>query len=171
MKKAQYWIKHLQLKRHPEGGYFAEKFRSEEKVQAELLGKHTNGERSLATHIYFLVDFEGFSAFHILDADELWHFYAGDPLLLHLIHKDGSYEKILLGGEEHPFFCLVPAGIWFAAEVLDEKAYALVGCTMAPAFDFGGFKLGERVELQAQFPQHTALIERLSRMQDYSSST
>lgn len=166
MKKAQYWIKHLKLKRHPEGGYYAELFRSETKIPKEVLPDHYSGDRSVATQIYFLVDKAGFSAFHRLDSDELWHFYQGNPLLLHLIHEDGSYEQIKLGSDfeaGESFYARVAAGVYFAAEVENEDEYALVGCTMAPGFDFEGFELPKADTLIEQCPQHGELIKRLTR--------
>ncbi|MEL6254742.1 MAG: cupin domain-containing protein [Bacteroidota bacterium] len=166
MKKAQYWIKHLNLERHPEGGYYAELFRSEINIPKSVLPAHYSGDRSLATQIYFLVDKAGFSAFHRLDSDELWHFYQGNPLQIHLIHPNGSYENIWLGDDieaDQHFYARVPAGVYFAAEVENEEEYSLVGCTMAPGFDFEGFELPKANTLIEQYPQHGDLIERLTR--------
>ena len=166
MKSAQYWIDHLKLAKHPEGGYFSEVYKSAEYISQEGLPERYTGSRTFATHIYFLITYEGFSAFHRLQTDEIWHFYAGFPCRLHLIAQDGSCSTHKLGQNpeagEH-FQAVVPAGCWFAAHVDAPETYALAGCTMAPGFDFADFELAERESLVHAFPQHTDLIKRLTR--------
>ncbi|RMG20210.1 MAG: cupin domain-containing protein [Bacteroidetes bacterium] len=166
---AEYWIKHLQLSRHPEGGFFREVYRSQEQIEAQALPPRFGGARSLATSIYFLITPEGFSALHRLKADELWHFYAGQTLELHLILPDGSYRKLLLGSQPKTgatFQAVVPAACWFGARLADPgpQAYALLGCTMAPGFDFADFELGSREQLLKQYPHHSTLIRSLTRV-------
>lgn len=166
MKSAQYWIDQLGLARHPEGGYFASAYRSDEWLAAEALPSRYDGRRQMGSSIYFLVTTEHFSAFHRLRTDEIWHFYTGSCLTLHLLHPDGSYEKKPLGpafeaGER--FQHVVKAGAWFAAEVAAPDAYALVGCTLAPGFDFADFELAQREVLTAQHPLHADRIASLTR--------
>ncbi len=165
-KTATYWIEHLTLTRHPEGGYFREIYRSPEVIPKSCLPNRFGGERSFCTSIYFLLEGADFSAFHRLNGDELWHFYTGAPLTIYCIHSDGVLSQIFLGEDFESgelFQAVVPAGAWFAARVSREDAFALVGCTVAPGFDFSDFELGKRGELIDQFPQHRELIEQLTR--------
>lgn len=161
MQKIQTIVERLGLEPHPEGGYFKETYRSAKTV--ELEGK----VRSASTCIYFLITSESFSAFHRVWQDEGWHFYEGSPITLHTISPNGKYEKHLVGKDfshgEYPQL-VVRGGDWFAAEVEKKDAYALVGCTVSPGFDFADFELAKEDFLVAQFPQHQAVIQRLTRI-------
>ncbi len=122
----------LDLKPHPEGGHYRETFRDAEPID----------ERGYSTAIYFLLAEGEHSIWHRVDAAEIWHYYAGAPLRLS-VSKDGvSAEHKRLGGnlteDERPQI-VVPAGCWQAAESLG--AWTLVGCTVAPAFEFFGFEM------------------------------
>jgi predicted cupin superfamily sugar epimerase len=165
-KDAQYWIKKLNLLPHPEGGYFRQTYRADLAIPREALPPNFTGARAVSTAIYFLLDGESFSAFHRIRSDELWHFYAGSPLLVHVIAEDGSYSQIQLGNPEagEVFQGVVKAGCWFASCLKDPNSFALVGCTVAPGFDFEDFELAERSEHIKLFPQHQNLIERLTRI-------
>lgn len=159
-------IQHLQLKPHPEGGYYKEVYRSEGVIAADCLPHDFNSERNFCTSIYYLLQQGDYSAFHRIKSDELWHFYAGGALLLHLIDKRGNYQSSRLGNElaqGASFQVLMPAGVWFAAEPAPEISFALAGCTVSPGFDFRDFELGKAETLSAQFPAHKDLIYRLSR--------
>jgi len=164
-KTARYWIEKLQLEAHPEGGYFRQTYRSDVMIAREALPAGFAGARAASTAIYFLLEGKNFSAFHRLRSDEVWHFYAGDPLVVHVISPEGSYSSILLGCELEAgqvLQAVVLAGCWFASHVADWSSFAVVGCTVAPGFDFEDFKLGEREELVARYPQHRVLIEGLT---------
>jgi len=159
--------KKLALEPHPEGGFFKETYRSEGFIaEANLNGTH-EGDRSYATCIYFMLTSEAFSAFHKIRQDEIWHFYTGSPIILHMISPSGDYARIEVGNYvlygQHPQF-VVPAGYWFASEVKEKDSYSLVGCTVSPGFDFRDFELANREELTSLFPKHQELIERLSRV-------
>ena len=160
---AAHWIETLGLQAHPEGGYFNETYRAAEAIPAAALPERYTSDRAFCTQIYFLLESHSFSAFHRLTSDEAWHFYHGSPLDLHLIYPDGRYEQRALG--PGAFQTVIPAGVWFGATVRepDSYSYTLVGCTVAPGFDFADFELADRVALQAQFPRHHALIQRLTR--------
>jgi uncharacterized protein len=165
-KDAQYWIEKLRLEPHPEGGYFRQTYRSEVLIAQDALPAGFPGARAVSTAIYFMLEGEKFSAFHRLRSDEVWHFYVGEPLVVHLIHPDGNYSRILLGRDleaAEVLQAVVPAECWFASQVADGKAWALVGCTVAPGFDFEDFEMGKREELCERYPQHLELIERLTR--------
>src|SRR5207244_3471517 len=121
---------------------------------------------SFCTAIYFLLEGEQFSALHRLAQDEVWHFYDGAALLVHVLEPDGRYTAIRLGLDieagELPQ-AVVEAGAFFGASVSVPGPYALVGCTVAPGFDFADLELPTRQELVGMFPQHRELIERLTR--------
>ena len=160
------WIRRLGLVRHPEGGWYRETYRSVDTMPAEALPSGGDGPRSCATAIYFLLGRNDFSALHRLASDELWHFYDGDPLTIQVIFRDGTYERLLLGrdiagGEQ--LQALVPKGAWFGAVVEPPGKYALVGCTVAPGFDFRDFELGRRDDLIEKYPELASLIRRLTR--------
>jgi uncharacterized protein len=162
---AGYLIEYLELVHHPEGGWFRESYRSQEQVQTDALPQRFGGERSFGTAIYFLLESGDISALHRIKSDEIWHFYAGVPLLIHLIFPDGGYQMVQLGADltaGQQFQAVVPAGCWFGAE-LSGEGFALVGCTVAPGFDFTDFELARRTELQDVYPEHATLITRLTR--------
>ena len=163
---ADRWIELLQLKKHPEGGYFRETYRSEETIDKEHLPERFSGSRSLSTAIYFLLKGNDFSAFHSIKQDELFHFYDGSSLTIHVIDSSGHYFKIKLGRNikdgEVPQ-ATVKAGWVFGASVNDSNSYSLVGATVAPGFDFEDFELLSRYHLIEIFPQHKNIIEKLTR--------
>jgi hypothetical protein len=161
---AAYWINHLRLNRHPEGGWFVETYHATETIPADALPTRFHGARSFCTAIHFLLEQGDFSALHRLKSDELWHFYAGSPLTVHIITPTGEFREIRLGGTPEQGECfqaIVPAGCWFGAETSGK--YSLVGCTVAPGFDFSDFEMAEQNALTALFPQHAALITRMTR--------
>lgn len=127
-------IRRLALSPHPEGGHYRETFRDR---PAE--GQAGRGAVSL---IYYLLRRGERSAWHRIDAIEIWHHYAGAPLRLALSADGRSERSVVLGSDlaagARPH-AVVPAGLWQAAESLG--AWSLVGCTVAPAFDFAGFEL------------------------------
>ncbi|MEO6730606.1 MAG: cupin domain-containing protein [Ferruginibacter sp.] len=163
---AKQLVEKYSLSPHLEGGYYKENYRSLETIPKAFLPKRFNGERSYSTAIYFLLEEGNFSAFHKIESDECWHFYAGETLLIHVIHLNGRLETIRLGSElqnGEQFQAVVPAGCWFASEPAAGTAYSFVGCTVAPGFDFGDFELANEEVLSKQFPQHKPLIKRLCR--------
>lgn len=165
MKDAAYWIEKLDLKRHPEGGYFRETYRSREVIVKQALPERFKGDRVFATCIYFLLNKKGYSAFHKVQQDEVWHFYAGSSLAIHIIDQKGQYATVKLGkkienGES--FQTVVMAGCWFAAAVNNKKKFSLVGCTVAPGFDFDDFELADRQRLVGLYPEHRQVIEKFT---------
>ncbi len=158
-------IEKFDLNQHPEGGYFKETYRSSGSIAHENLSADFTGDRNYSTGIYFLLTSDSFSAFHKINQDEMWHFYLGTTLKLHMISPEGEYSYVLIGNNiidnEVPQF-VVPAQFWFAAEVLEENSYAFTGCTVAPGFDFKDFVLPVRKELIDLFPQHEEIITKLT---------
>lgn len=153
MADKEFWIKKLDLKPHPEGGYFKESYRSEGSIAASCLPNSFDGERNYATAIYFLLDDQSFSTLHRIQSDETWHFYLGATYQLSIIDPDGNLSQILLGNsEEDAFFqYTVKAGSWFGGKLVKD-GFALMGCTVAPGFDFADFELARRDTLLAQYP-------------------
>jgi predicted cupin superfamily sugar epimerase len=162
------WVDKLQLLPHPEGGFYKENYRSTETLEPGCIPERFPGSRSMSTAIYFLITAGNFSAFHRIKSDECWHFYTGDLLWVHLINDaTGDYALIELGNDlagTSVFQAVVPAGFWFASETKAGGSFSLVGCTVAPGFDFADFELAECAQLIAQFPAHTTLIQRLTRI-------
>jgi len=163
---AKWWVEKLGLMPHPEGGYYRQTYRADVVIAREALPEGFAGARAVSTAIYFLLEGENFSGFHRLRSDEMWHFYAGEPLAVHVISPEGEYSSIMLGRDVEAGQVLqgvVRAGCWFASHMADWKSWALVGCTVAPGFDFADFEMGKREELVARYPQHREVIERLTR--------
>ena len=166
MMEADYFIQHLQLQPHPEGGFYKETYRSTGVIPAQSLFTGFTGDRNYSTAIYFLLEQGDFSAFHRIKSDECWHFYAGETLLVHVIDLKGKYRCICLGKNIHEgdvYQAVVPAGAWFASEPAPGSTFTLVGCTVSPGFDFADFEMANALTLAGQFPRHRALIQRLCR--------
>jgi uncharacterized protein len=164
-KDAQYWINHLGLSPHPEGGYYRATYKSDLTIARSALPSSYQGDRSASTAIYFLLDGRDFSAFHRIASDEVWQFYCGSSLVVYVIDPEGDYSELHLGGgSDEVFQAVVKAGCWFASRVKDAAGFALVGCTVAPGFDFADFELAVRSELVAAYPQHRKLLEELTRV-------
>ena len=165
-KDARYWIERLQLEPHPEGGYFRQTYRSDVVIAREALPVGFSGARAISTAIHFLLERETFSAFHRLRSDEVWHFYVGEPLVVHVIDAEGKYSRNLLGDDPEAgqvLQAVVRAGCWFASHMADWKGFAVVGCTVAPGFDFADFEMGKREALVERYPEYRKVIERLTR--------
>ncbi len=159
----------LGLLPHPEGGYYRELYRAEETCARDALPPRFAGDRSHATAIYFLLPRGAFSALHSIASDECWHHYEGAPVRIVTLDEAGVRRDLLLGKDyargERPFH-VVPRGrlfgSWPEAEPGDAP-FALVGCTVAPGFDFADFVMPPRGTLLERFPQHAELIARLTR--------
>ena len=125
-------IRHLNLAPHPEGGHFRETFRDADPA----------GGRAASTAIYFLLAAGEKSAWHRVDAAEVWHHYAGAPLILFIAATGAGPRTVRLGSAladgERPQ-AVVPAGAWQSAETCG--GWTLVGCTVAPGFEFDGFEM------------------------------
>lgn len=155
MVDAEYYIKQLGLEPHPEGGYFKSTFASEESVSS----------RKLYTSIYFLLGADDVSHFHRLKSDELWYFHGGSSLLVHVIDEDGNYvvHKVGLDIEngETPQV-LVPKNSIFGSSVMENGSFSLVGCMVAPGFEYEDFELFTQSELLDKYPQHEQIIRKLA---------
>ena len=162
--RAQQWIESLHLRRHPEGGWYREVYRADETIAQQALPNRFTGDRSFSTAIYYLLQSNDVSLFHRLRQDEVWHFFDGTGLTLHVIDKTGHYSAVCLGRDldagEQPM-AIMNAG-WIFGATVDNQGYALTGCTVAPGFEFEDFDLLDRGVLLERYPRHRAIIERLT---------
>jgi len=162
-------VRQLRLVPHPEGGHYRETHRCAQTVVREDSGF----TRSASTAIYYLLSDGAYSAWHRIQSDEVWHFYAGSALDIHTLDAEGRLATFRLGspfGMERAeddtaaadFQVIVAAGLWLAAELVQPQSYALVGCTVAPGFEFSEFELADTAKLQATWPRHAEIIGRLA---------
>jgi predicted cupin superfamily sugar epimerase len=159
-------IERFGLQPHPEGGYFRETFRGADRVVRAFTRETSPGEtRSASTAIYYMLCDGAHSAWHRIRSDEVWHFYAGEPIDVHVIDTAGQLLTHHLGNAlthaDAVFQAVVPAGQWFAAELCVSGTFALAGCTVAPGFEFSEFELADVAALTKTYPQHEAVIRRL----------
>lgn len=144
----------LALVKHPEGGFYAENYRSAQQI----------GNRSLATSIHFLLTEGDRSHFHVIQSDELWYFHEGAPCIIHAFDLDGRYIKFDLGLDidrgQQPMI-KIPAGYIFGSESSGD--YSLVSCMVAPGFDFQDFKLFTTSELLQRIEGEDELIRKFTK--------
>jgi predicted cupin superfamily sugar epimerase len=164
MKDARYWIDHLQLTAHPEGGFYKETYRSKEHIPVSGLPERFRGDRNFSTAIYFLLTSQDRSLFHRIKSDELWHYHAGTSLSIYIL-EDHQLKIRKLG--PHPdqgdsLQIAIPSGCWFGAKTEQPDSYTLSGCTVAPGFDFQDFELAERKMLMKEYPAYRQVIEMLT---------
>jgi hypothetical protein len=172
---AIYWIKKLQLSEHPEGGFYKETYRADVTVDPHVETKKKqqvklskNKPRSISSTIYYLLKGKQVSLFHKLKcAEEMWHFYTGSSMTIYLIQETTRELLALKLGDNSEsgemFQILVKRGSWFGAVVNEPSSYSLVGCTVCPAFTFEDFELANRKTLISMYPEHKAIIKKLTR--------
>lgn len=157
----------LNLEPHPEeGGYFRETYRSYHTLSQDMLPEGSAEPRSLATAIYYLLTPDTFSALHRLPADEVFHFYLGDPVVMLQLLPDGSGRTITLGTDISDGMqpqVIVKQGVWQGSRLRAGGEYALLGTTMSPGFEPCDYESGERERLIAEYPQFKNLIRSLTR--------
>ncbi|MEO6454977.1 MAG: cupin domain-containing protein [Ginsengibacter sp.] len=166
MVTAQQLIQRYALQPHPEGGWYKESYKSTAHISQNALPDNFNGARVFSTAIYFLLGQGNFSAFHRIKADECWHFYAGDPLLVYMIQQGGILDIIHLGNDIDKgqlFQYVVPANTWFASRPAPNSLFCFVGCTVAPGFEFADLELADAAELSLVYPEHEMIIKELCR--------
>jgi uncharacterized protein len=171
-KNASFWIEKLQLSQHPEGGFYRETYQSDFVInfatKRELRSQNDRvASRSISSTIYYLLEGDQKSMFHRMKySDEIWHFYTGSSLTLYVIDEiTRSISELKLGTEPEKgelFQILIKRGSWFGAIVNDLTSYALVGCTVFPAFSFADFELANRRKLTTLYPKHKTIIEMLT---------
>jgi predicted cupin superfamily sugar epimerase len=155
-------VSHLNLHPHPEGGYFSEHYRS----PMAFLPEGFEGKRPYATSIFFLLEKGQFSALHRIKSDEIWHFYLGYPLEIVEIDQAGNWTSTILGqdlGKGQLLSYVVKAGNWFGSRPSKGSQFSLVGCTVAPGFDFQDFEMPDRNYFVQNFPNWKKDIEAFTR--------
>jgi hypothetical protein len=160
-------IRALNLEPHPsEGGYFAEIYRSADTLEGRALPPRYDGPRSLATAIYYLLTPDTFSSMHRLTSDEMFHFYAGDPVEMLNLKPEGSGEVVVLGPDvlagmrpQH----LVPRDVWQGCRLAPGGEFALLGTTVSPGFEYADYEAGDRDALCRAYPDFAERIRALTR--------
>lgn len=151
---------------HGEGGFFARSYTSNVTLPGDALPLGYGAPRLLGTAIYYLLTPDSFSALHRLTGDELYHFYAGDPVDLLLLDGDESGRTITLGTDLRAGMrpqALAPSGTWHGSSLRTGGAFALLGTTMSPGYDDADFELGDPDALVAAYPACAAAIRSLTR--------
>jgi predicted cupin superfamily sugar epimerase len=164
---AQHIINWLKLKPHPEeGGFYSETYRSRERIPTGGLPSRYASERSMGTAIYYLLTAETFSAMHRLRTDEIFHFYLGDPVTMLQLAADGSSKVLTMGTDilnDQQLQVVVPRDTWQGSFLNPGGNFALLGCSMAPGFEFEDYEHGARETLLRSYPNREELILRLTK--------
>ena len=151
---AKYWIEKLGLKKHTEGGWFKEIYRSEEIATKDSLPNGFSGDRNFSTSIYFLLEKDDISVLHRIKSDEIWHYYDGGSAIEIISLQGRRLLKQSLGRDnekgEH-LQIVVPKNTWFAARLINQESYALVACTVSPGFHFDDFEMANE-DLLKDYP-------------------
>ncbi|KAB1441661.1 cupin domain-containing protein [Pseudodesulfovibrio senegalensis] len=163
---AQEIIDTLGLEPHPEeGGHFRETHRAAETHKAEHLPHRYEGPRAHSTAIYYLLTPNTFSHLHRLKSEEIFHFYLGDPCEMLHLHPDGRQETVILGHDivnGQRVQQVVPAGVWQGMRLLPGGSFALMGCTVAPGFEYRDYEHADRDALLQHYPEPSELIRLLT---------
>jgi predicted cupin superfamily sugar epimerase len=166
MATAEQLVAFLGLVPHPkEGGFFRETYRSAEGIGPAALPPRYGAGRALGTAIYYLLTPSTFSALHRLASDEIFHYYLGDPVRMLQLGPDGQGQTLVLGPDilaEQHVQVVVPRGVWQGSVLEPGGRFALLGCTVAPGFDYADYEGGNRRDLLEQYPQWADLITRLT---------
>lgn len=154
----------LNLKPHPEGGFYAETYRAAGKITALSLPEYS-GARCYATAIYYLLTPDTFSQMHRVSSDEIFHFYLGDPVEMLELLPDGAARHTVLGTDLMSGMTpqkLVPRGVWQGLRLVDGGRFALLGTTVSPGFEYADYQAGRRAELLSLYPSTSDLIIALT---------
>jgi predicted cupin superfamily sugar epimerase len=150
----------LDLEPHPrEGGFFRQTYVCADSLQL------ARGLRPSGTAIYYLLEAGSFSEMHMLDSDEIFHFYLGDPVEMLQLYEDGSSALFTLGHDlqaGHHVQLVVPAGVWQGTRLIGSGRLALLGCTVTPGFDYSDYHGATYSELAAKWPAQAERIRKLT---------
>lgn len=138
MKQAEILIQKYNLQKHPEGGWFSEVYTAPYEVN----------NREYCGSIYFLLNKDEISHFHVIDCDEIWYYHAGSGMRITMIENNEITHKDLGMQENQEAMIVIPKGVLFAAENLDKDSYTFVSCVTTPQFQYVGFHLVSQEEVQ-----------------------
>lgn len=158
--------KELGLVEHPEGGYYVQTYKAEETVAGGALPARYGLARSFGTAIYYLLEPGTFSEMHRLKSDEIFHFYLGDPVEMLQLWPDGTTRTVTIGSDLGRGMLpqvVVPRDVWQGSRLGGGGRVALLGCTVAPGFEFADYESGSREELTRMYPAHAEMIKALTR--------
>lgn len=148
-----------------EGGFYSETYRSGETISWNALPLRYREDKALGTAIYYLLTADTFSAIHRLRSDEVFHFYAGDPVEMLQLRPDGSHNIIVIGSDieaGHEPQVVVPRGVWQGCRLKPGGRFALMGTTVCPAFDPDDYEHGGRDALISKYPACAEMIRELT---------
>ena len=146
-----------------EGGFYKETYRSPDTIPDDVIPH--NGVRCYSSQIYYLITPDEFSGLHRVKSDEVFHFYLGDPVEMIQIDKDRNLKQFILGPDilsDQSLQVVVPKGIWQGTRLINDGQWALMGCTVAPGFEFEDFEIKSRAELIHEYPQHEMQITKFT---------
>ena len=158
--------KQLGLVAHPEGGFYVQTYKSNDVIPKQSLDPRYTGPRAAGTAIYYLLEPGTFSELHRLMSDEIFHFYLGDPVEMLQLWPDGSSRTVVLGTDlagGQSLQAVVPREVWQGSHLVEGGRFALLGCTVAPGFEFEDYESGSRESLVRQYPRQQGLIAKLTR--------
>lgn len=164
--QAQDIIARLGLVSHPEGGFYREMYRADESTAGGDMPERYGGARCSSTAIYYMLTPDTFSTMHRLKSDEIFHFYLGDPVEMLQIDENGSGKVITLGQDlaaGQMVQSVVRRGLWFGARLCAGGSFALLGCTVAPGFEFADYEEATCQSLLQKCVQYSDLIKALTR--------
>ncbi len=153
-------VRVLNLKPHVEGGFFRETHRSTAIYEP---GPPYVGPRSAGTTIYYLLTAGTYSSLHRLPGDEVFHFYLGDPVETLVLRPDGTSDVVVLGSDLNTMNLqhVVPGGAWQGSRLVAGGSWGLLGCTVAPGFEYADFEVPTNRDLFQAFPSRRSMIEAL----------
>jgi len=166
MLSAEEVIRILDLKPHPEGGYYKEIYRSDEMLDQKSLPSRYAGPRSFGTGIYYLLTPGDISVMHRLKSDETFHFYMGDPAEMLKLYPDGTGEIIDVGTDLEKGMeprVMIEKGVWQGQRLKDGGRFVLFGTTVSPGFEFEDFEFGDRARLKAEYHAFSKMIGQLTK--------
>lgn len=159
-------IRQLGLKPLPvEGGFYTETYRADETLALEALPRRYASARALGTAIYFLLTPSTFSGIHRVCSDEIFHFYAGDPVSQLQLFPDGHGKIVTLGntlGSGQSPQVVVPRNVWQGARLAPGGRFALLGATVFPGFELADYEHGNATSLRAEYPQFAEMITQFA---------
>ena len=149
-----------------EGGFYRETYRSRWMISPDYLPEGMRGMHSIGTAIYFMITPESYSRMHRVPGSEIFHFYAGDPVIMLQLHPDGSHQTVTIGndlaGGARPQV-IVRGNVWMGCKLAPGGKFALMGTTMSPGFAQSDYEGGKREELTAQYSAAADLIREYTR--------